>query len=70
MPIFFYRGKEVYFTNSQCLFLNMVLSICDKTNFSVELSHKLRNACDYVVDYQSITLDEYNWLKENSIFLK
>jgi len=70
MPIFFYRGKEVYFTNKQCLFLNRILGVYDKSKFSVELSHKLRNACDYVIEYQSITLDEYTWLKDNSIFLK
>lgn len=69
MPQFFYRDKNIYFTNGQCFVLNMILSVSDTMSFTNQLKQKLHGTSN-VNGYQSINEDEYNWLKENSIFLK
>lgn len=70
MPVFIYKEKEIYLTNHQCLGLELILNLSDEYKQFIKLGDKLYNSFIQREEYHIINIDEYNWLKDNSRYLK
>ena len=69
MPVFIYKEKEIYLTHRQCLGLELILNLSDEYNKFIKLGDKLYDSFIQRVEYHIISLDEYNWLKDNIRFV-
>ena len=70
MPEFIYNGQTIYLTNRQCLSLELILNISDEYREFIRLGDKLYDAFIERVEYHNVTINEFNWLKNNFSFVK
>ena len=70
MPEFIYNGQTIYLTNRQCLSLELILNISDEYREFIRLGDKLYDAFVERVEYHNVTINEFNWLKNNFSFVK
>jgi len=70
MPLFIYKENEIYLTNKQCLGLELILNLSDEYRQFTKLGDKLYDSFIQREEYHIINMDEYNWLKNNSRYLK
>ena len=70
MPIFIYKEDKIYLTNHQCLGLELILNISDQYRKFINLGHKLYDSFLQHQEYHNVTIDEFNWLKNNIQYLK
>lgn len=69
MPVFIYKEKEIYLSNRQCLGLELILNLSDEHKQFIRLGDKLYDAFIQREEYHIISVDEYNWLKNNTRFI-
>ena len=70
MPVFVYNEKEIYLSNKQCLGLELILNLSDEYRQFINLGDKLYDSFIQREEYHIININEYNWLKNNSRYLK
>jgi hypothetical protein len=70
MPEFIYNGQTIYLTNRQCLSLELILNISDEYREFIRLGDKLYDAFVERVEYHNVTINEFNWLKNNFSFVR
>lgn len=70
MPVFVYKENEIYLSNKQCLGLELILNLSDEYRQFIKLGDKLYDSFIQREEYHIITTNEYNWLKNNSRYLK
>ena len=70
MPEFIYNGETIYLTNRQCLSLELILNISDEYREFIRLGDKLYDAFIERVEYHNVTINEFNWLKNNFSFVR
>jgi hypothetical protein len=69
MPVFIYKEKEIHLTNKQCLGLELILNLSDEYRQFTKLGDKLYNSFIEREEYHKVTIDEFNWLKDNIRFI-
>ena len=69
MPIFVYKGETIYLSNRQCLSLELLLNLSNNRKF-IRLGDKLYDAFIERVEYHNVSIDEFNWLKNNFSYIK
>ncbi len=70
MPIFVYKQERIHLSNQQCLGLELILNISDEYRQFINLGDKLYDSFLQRVEYHSINVNEFNWLKNNIQYLK
>jgi hypothetical protein len=70
MPVFVYKEQKIYLTNKQCLSLELILNLSDEYRQYIELGDKLYNSFIQREEYHIVTVDEFNWLKDNFHYSK
>lgn len=65
MPVFIYKQQEIHLTNRQCLELELILNLTDEYKDFIKLGDKLYNSFIEREEYHTVTVDEFNWLKNN-----
>ena len=70
MPEFIYNGESIYLSNRQCLSLELILNISDEYREFIRLGDKLYDAFVERVEYHNVTINEFNWLKNNFSFVR
>ena len=69
MPVFICKEKEIHLTHRQCLGLELILNLSDEYNKFIKLGDKLYDSFIQREEYHIISMDEYNWLKDNIRFV-
>jgi hypothetical protein len=70
MPAFIYKQQQIYLSNQQCLALELILNISDEYRQFINLGDKLYDSFLQREEYHNVTVDEFNWLKNNIQYLK
>jgi hypothetical protein len=70
MPEFIKNGQTNYLTNRQSLSLELILNISDEYREFIRLGDKLYDAFVERVEYHNVTINEFNWLKNNFSFVR
>lgn len=70
MPLFVYKEEKIYLTNHQCLGLELILNISDQYRQFMNLGDKLYDSFLQRQEYHNVSVDEFNWLKNNIQYLK
>ena len=70
MPIFVYKQYQIHLLNQQCLALELILNISDEYRQFINLGNKLYDSFLQREEYHTVTIDEFNWLKNNIQYLK
>lgn len=70
MPAFIYKQQHIYLSNKQCLALELILNISDEYRQFINLGDKLYDSFLQREEYHTVTIDEFNWLKNNIQYLK
>ena len=69
MPEFVYNGESIYLSNRQCLSLELILNISDEYKHFVRLGDKLYESFIQREERHNVSVDEFNWLKNNFSFV-
>jgi hypothetical protein len=69
MPVFICKEKEIHLTSKQCLSLELILNLSDEYRQFTTLGDKLYDSFIQREEYHKVTVDEFNWLKDNIRFL-
>ena len=70
MPIFIYKGEQIYLSNQQCLALELILNLSDEYRQFIKLGDKLYDSFLQREEYHTMSVDEFNWIKNNIRYLK
>ena len=70
MPLFVYNEQAIYLNNNQCLGLELILNLSDEYRQYIKLGDKLYNSFIQRKEYHTVTVNEFNWLKNNIRYLK
>lgn len=70
MPVFIYKQQQIYLSNKQCLALELILNISDEYRQFINLGDKLYDSFLQREEYHNVSVDEFNWLKNNIQYLK
>jgi len=70
MPVFIYKQQQIYLSNNQCLGLELILNISDEYRQYTKLGDKLYDSFLGREEYHIVSVDEFNWLKDNIRYLK
>jgi hypothetical protein len=70
MPVFIYKQQQIYLSNNQCLGLELILNISDEYRQYTKLGDKLYDSFLGREEYHVVSVDEFNWLKDNTRHLK
>jgi hypothetical protein len=70
MPVFVYNEHAIYLTNKQCLGLELILNLSDEYRQYIKLGDKLYDSFIQRKEYHIVSVDEFNWLKNNNQYLK
>lgn len=70
MPVFVYNEQAIYFTNQQCLGLELILNLSDEYRQYIKLGDKLYDSFIQRKEYHIVNVNEFNWLKNNIRYLK
>ena len=70
MPIFVYKEEKIYLSNQQCLALELILNLSDEYRQFINLGDKLYYSFLQRQEYHTISVDEFNWLKNNIRYIK
>ena len=70
MPVFIYKQQQIYLSNIQCLGLELILNISDEYRQYTKLGDKLYDSFLGREEYHTVSVDEFNWLKDNIRYLK
>jgi len=70
MPVFIYKQQQIYLSNNQCLGLELILNISDEYRQYTKLGDKLYDSFLGREEYHTVSVDEFNWLKDNIRYLK
>ena len=70
MPVFIYEQQQIYLSNNQCLGLELILNISDEYRQYTKLGDKLYDSFLGREEYHIVSVDEFNWLKDNTRYLK
>jgi hypothetical protein len=70
MPVFIYKNEEIYITNKQCLALELILNLSNEYRQYIKLGDKLYDSFVGREEYHMVSVDEFNWLKNNIHYLK
>ena len=70
MPTFIYKQQQIHLSNQQCLALELILNLSDEYKQFIILGDKLYDSFLQREEYDNVTTDEFNWLKNNIQYLK
>jgi hypothetical protein len=70
MVVFVYKEHKIYFTNKQCLGLELILNLSDEYRRYTKLGDKLYDSFLGREEYHIVNVNEFNWLKDNIHYLK
>jgi hypothetical protein len=70
MPAFIYKQQQIYLSSQQCLALELILNISDEYRQFINLGDKLYYSFLQREEYHNVSVDEFNWLKNNIQYLK
>ena len=70
MPVFVYKEEKIYLSNQQCLALELILNLSDEYRQYIKLGDKLYDSFLQREEYHIVSIDEFNWLKDNNQYLK
>jgi hypothetical protein len=70
MPVFVYNEQAIYLTNQQCLGLELILNLTDEYRQYIKLGDKLYDSFIQRKEYHIVSVNEFNWLKNNIRYLK
>ena len=69
MPIFIYKEQEIHLSPRQCLTLELILNLSNEYKQFIKLGDKLYNSFIEREEYHVVSVDEFNWLKNNIQYL-
>ena len=69
MPVFVYKEHAIYLNNNQCLGLELILNLSEYKKY-LKLGDKLYDSFLGREEYHIVSVDEFNWLKNNIQYLK
>ena len=70
MPVFVYKNSKIYVSNHQCLALELILNLSDEYREYIKLGDKLYDSFMQREEYHTVSVNEFNWLKNNIHYLK
>jgi hypothetical protein len=70
MPVFIYKNNKIYVSNQQCLGLELILNLSDEYRQYTKLGDKLYDCFMQREEYHTVSVNEFNWLKNNIHYLK